>query len=279
MTVELAKRTPEKPLNVLSLGAGIQSTYVLLRYQDDLDYAVFADTGWEPQSVYDALEQLKAISKVPVIVIKHNDLREASWGATLGDGKAKHELPLFVLNSGKAGMIRRQCTKDYKIMPIRKEIRRLAGYKPRQRIPAKTVRLWMGISADEAVRMKPSDAIWLEHIYPLCDTPIGTGEITKRKDCVRWLNENYPDVRVGRSACVTCPYHTNAEWREMKDNDPESWAEAVAYDAKIRGATKDDGRLFVHRSCKPLEEVDLSTPEDHGQMNFFDEECTGMCGL
>ena len=37
--------------------------------------------------------------------------------------------------------------------------------------------------------------------------------------------------------------------------------------------------LDVHRSCKPLDKVDLRSLEDMGQLNFFENECEGMCGL
>jgi hypothetical protein len=41
--------------------------------------------------------------------------------------------------------------------------------------------------------------------------------------------------------------------------------------------TKDD--CFIHRSKKPLDEVDFSNSEDEGQINMFGNECEGMCGV
>jgi hypothetical protein len=36
----------------------------------------------------------------------------------------------------------------------------------------------------------------------------------------------------------------------------------------------------LHRSCGPLEEVDLSTPEKRGQPNLFEVDWqSGVCGL
>ena len=37
--------------------------------------------------------------------------------------------------------------------------------------------------------------------------------------------------------------------------------------------------MFAHRSLVPLEEVDLSTDFDRGQMSLFGEEGEGMCGV
>jgi hypothetical protein len=39
------------------------------------------------------------------------------------------------------------------------------------------------------------------------------------------------------------------------------------------------GEQFMHRSRKPLAEVDLTTLEDHGQLNMWNIECEGMCGV
>jgi hypothetical protein len=67
----------------------------------------------------------------------------------------------------------------------------------------------------------------------------------------------------------------------MRDNDPDSWAEALEFDDAVRDSPKRKGmedQVFLHRQRVPLREVDLSTPEDHGQLSFLDE-CEGMCGL
>lgn len=55
---------PDRPLRVLSLGAGVQSTTVLLMSLageiEPFDVAVFADTQAEPAEVYTHLEKLTA---------------------------------------------------------------------------------------------------------------------------------------------------------------------------------------------------------------------------
>ena len=79
-----------------------------------------------------------------------------------------------------------------------------------------------------------------------------------------------------------CPYRNDAGWRDMKINDPVSFADAVSFDKSIRnsGQLKSDQKeMFVHRSCKPLDEVDFRNLEDMGQINMFNEECEGMCGI
>ena len=54
----------------------------------------------------------------------------------------------------------------------------------------------------------------------------------------------------------------------MRDHDPDGWAEAVEFDRAIRHgyprATQQGqelrGQYFLHRSCIPLDQVDLDTP-------------------
>jgi hypothetical protein len=49
-------------------------------------------------------------------------------------------------------MLYRQCTHDYKVIPIQKKIRELLGIKPRHRVKkGQLVEQWIGISTDEAI--------------------------------------------------------------------------------------------------------------------------------
>ena len=56
-------------MSIISLGAGVQSTAMaLLAHHKEIkppDYAVFADTGWEPQAVYDHLDWLESYLNFP----------------------------------------------------------------------------------------------------------------------------------------------------------------------------------------------------------------------
>ena len=65
----------------------------------------------------------------------------------------------------------------------------------------------------------------------------------------------------------------------MKMNYPAQFADAVEFDKVIRaGLDGSNGPAFIHRSLKPLEDVDLRNDVDRGQLTFLDE-CDGMCGV
>jgi len=135
----------------------------------------------------------------------------------------------------------------------------------------------MGISTDEIIRCKDNYQPWIKNIYPLIENRID------RAGCIKWMeNNNYP--KPPRSACTFCPYHSNKEWLRVKSN-PDEWREVVELDYKIRGGislkykdkAKYESELYLHPSCKPIDEVDFE--EDNKQADMFDEECEGMCGI
>lgn len=72
-------------LRVLSLGAGVQSTTLTLMAAHGIvgpmpDLAIFADTGWEPASVYEHLRWLMSpnVLPFPVHIVSAGNIREKS---------------------------------------------------------------------------------------------------------------------------------------------------------------------------------------------------------
>ena len=69
----------KKDLRILSLGAGVQSSALLLKVLHEeiepVDYAIFADTGNEPEKVYRWLHYLEDLvqNKIEIIRVKNND--------------------------------------------------------------------------------------------------------------------------------------------------------------------------------------------------------------
>jgi len=262
-------------LRVLSLGAGVQSTTVLLLALsgeiEPIDAAIFADTGWEPRAVYAHLAELErraSESGVPVYRVVGGHVKRLT---PLGTGGAL-DVPFHVsFPDGGGGISRRQCTTKLKIAPIRRKLRELmceAGV-------TSAVQLF-GISLDELHRMRDPDVKCLRHEYPLIELR------WTRNDCKRYLATAWSSA-VPRSACIGCPYRNNHDWRELKRESPDEFADAIAWEREIQrhglGIANKPGAIpFVHYSRVPLDQVDLSVPEDHGQLTL-DDECQGMCGV
>ena len=267
----------DKKLTIISLGAGVQSSVMALMAAKGAitpmpDYAIFADTMAEPKAVYDWLDWLEEQLPFPVIRVSKGNLYE-----DIMDGTKRFATPPFFTSSPEGlgeGLLRRQCTTEYKIVPIIKKIRELAGYKPRQRIPADHVEQWIGISQDEIQRMKDANEKWINNRWPLLELRMS------RLQCLEWMRDNGYNELPSKSACTFCPYHSNKAWRDMQSNDPDSWEQAVEVDNRIRkGFSKTTQRLYLHRSLVPLNQADLADPaKDQITFSFMDE-CDGMCGV
>lgn len=265
----------------LSLGAGVQSSALLVLACTDErvpkpDVAIFADTGDEPSWVYEYVETLRewaAPHGVDVVTAKKGVLSE--WVIDRQkQGKRFVTVPVYTASpdGGREGMLRRQCTREFKVDPITKRVREILGYRPRQRVRER-VRAMLGITIDEAQRMKPSWHRWITNTWPLVDLGM------HRTDCYAVIEEvGLPEPQ--KSACVYCPYHSDAYWQWMKDNHPEEFQKAVDFDHTIRDMTV-AGReqpAYVHRSCVPLDEAEFNAT-DPNQVDMFNAECEGMCGV
>lgn len=248
----------------LSLGWGVQSftlaAMVALGKLPPVDVAIHADTTHERSATYEFAERWTPWMeergvKVVTVLAPEKDIE-------LGTGKVV-DIPAFTVGNGINGQIRRLCTSDWKISPIRR-------YFQTHRT-GRRVELLLGISTDEALRMKDSDVKYITHRWPLIEQRMS------RKDCVAWLQANGLEVPP-KSSCVFCPYHNSAYWREMWKENGDDWRKAVEVDNQIRKA-RPSYDLYVHPARKPLDQVDLRNDVDRWQLSLWYEECEGLCGI
>jgi hypothetical protein len=257
--------------NVLSLGAGVQSSALaLMAAKGEIspmpDFAVFADTQAEPESVYKWLDWLEAQLPFPVYRVTKANLGEEAIKvrtAKKGNTYLSNYIPAFVLKNSVASPVMRQCTSDFKIAPIQKFL------KPYKK---EGVTMWLGISTDEAHRQKDSKLGWINNYYPLIENRIS------RSDCLRWMEKNnYPTPP--RSACVFCPYKSDVEWNLLKTTEPKEFQKAVDFDYALREAQRNQQSMknvpYIHRSLKPLDKVQFRHEK---QASLFGNDCSGMCG-
>ena len=220
--------------DIISLGAGVQSSVMLLLADRgelpgyDPQCAIFADTGWEPAAVYRHLDWLEGEVNLPIHrVTGPGNLKEMTVvGKDHGGKSGFSDIPHFVRHSdGTRGTTARHCTTHWKVNPVKRLGRQLAGLPaPPARPPIGSMRQMMGITCDEAHRMKDSREQYIINAYPLID--LGW----RREDCVRWFADRYPGRQLPKSACLGCPYHSDAYWVELYRRGGQEWLDTVAVD-------------------------------------------------
>ena len=164
-------------------------------------------------------------------------------------------------------MLGRQCTQRLKIRPIRKWIRE--NMKPDKDNP---VGQYIGISLDEWHRMSSDEDERFELIYPLVKEGIS------REDCEQYiLDSGFPLPE--KSACVGCPYHSNATWASLNDKELE---QVIHVEQILNHFIKNsklakrpyfaNGTRF-HPSMRPMWERPFETEQEVSEF-----ERDGVCG-
>jgi len=240
---------------VLSWGCGLQSTALavmsMLGILPPLNAIIHADTQWERQETVDSREWYTRWLEergMEIHVVTIGNIRHL--GAT-----AHIHMPLWTNDGGPLG---RQCTREFKVRPIKRLIRELMGFHcslPPH--PKKdSVELWLGITTDEKTRANKSPVQFIKHRWPLLEMAI------ERNALPDWFKKQGLPAPP-KSACIGCPYRKASEWIKMREDAPHEWQDALAFDEQNRnnplaerdGSTADE--LFVWREGEPLVEADL----------------------
>ena len=279
-----------EPLIAISLGWGVQSfTLAVMSALGDLppvDVAIHADTTHERSATYafaqrwtpwleahgvrvvtvqgaQSISELTSYkSDIPAYTSSNGALIMVPEIAYDDNDEAYQTGEMIEVPANVEGRLRRQCTGEWKIYPMRRWLQANRDKRP--------VEQWLGISMDEWQRAKDSDVKYVTNRFPLLELKM------TRNDCGNYLERHGIEVPP-KSACVFCPFHNMRAWVEMKAENGADWQKAVEVDAAIRKA-RPPYDLFLHRAMIPLIEVDLRTPEDKGQMALWQEACeSGYC--
>lgn len=277
-------------MKILSLGLGVQST--ALYYMSSMgelprvDHAIFSDTGKEKKKTLEYLDYLLEWQihndGIPITIVRIRNLYSDLLNSENSTGQRFASIPAFTKNEdGSIGMLRRQCTKEYKIYQVDKAIRDLYGFAPRKRLPITEV--WKGITLDEINRMSIPQESWKIQIYPfigyktaikITAEKIDWGIKMTRTDVINWYYKSKLPIPP-KSSCTFCPYQSDAAWLNMKLNEPEDWESAIKVDKAIRNSTKKgiNNPAYLHDSCTPLELIKFKENSD----DLWKGECSGTC--
>jgi len=254
-------------LVILSLGGGIQSTTLALMAMHGLiakpDFAIFANTGWEDNATIDHINNLKKLLDYPIIEVNAGSLFDDLVNGLTNNDDYFTKPPFFHTN-GSIG--RRLCTTDYKIVPIKRQVRKLLKVGVRTRLYGRYIDMMIGISRDECHRAKPSNVEYINNVYPLLQLAM------TRLDCEQWLIKHGYDVPV-KSACIGCPFHSNYEWQRIKTENTTQFYSALEIDDLLRSRRSPE---YMHKSLKPINNIKFV---DDRQFDLFGNDCSGLCGV
>lgn len=275
-------------LKIILLGLGVQSTALYLMSSMGMipkaDLAIFVDTGKEGTGTYQYLRFLQnwqaGNNGLPLTVLTGKNLYQDLLHPSYAERPTS--IPAFTYNpDGTIGMLRRQCTSEYKIRVMDDYIRNSIYGLPKYARRPETA-LWYGITTDEIERLSFPREAWKVNTYPFAGYYTTHGGATEklewskpmaRQDVIRWYVLHELPVPP-KSACVFCPYQSDASWAIRKKLFPDDFAAAIAVDNAIRNSTQAGIHypVFLHRSCRPLESVEF---DSRGDTQWG--ECSGTC--
>ena len=255
----------ELSLTIMSLGGGVQSSVMALMASQSLPptgsggaFGPRAGLRHLRRHPLGAAQRLRArrVARRPAlsfplyVVDNGRSLREDLKALTNHSGSRSYvDIPVYLKGRGGEGdgIGRRQCTDNYKIRPIRRKIREMQGLRPRQRVPAgTTVELWLGMSTDEAIRMKTSRDRLITNRYPLMEKGMS------RQDCADWWTSRYD-----RPPGALCPFQSRHRWVETKRRWPELFARGRGDRRQIAG------RAGIRQRAVPARPSDASGRGGH----------------
>lgn len=232
---------------VLNYGGGRQTVAMCVLIVRGIlpkpDRIVMADTGRENQSTWDYLENhtqpmLKAIG-LQVEIAPHNLATVQDVYANNGDLL----LPVFTKDGKLSGF----CSNEWKKRVVDRYLRAN---------DVKEGTKWLGLALDEKKRWKDihgkQEGKWVIEC-PLVEKLLNT-------DACLEIIKQYGLPTPITSSCWMCPHKRNAQWRHLRDNYPDQFAQACQLDEEIR-ENDERGGVWLHHSRMPLRQANIDIDE------------------
>lgn len=227
---------------VFSSGGGVQSTAIAVLIARGVlprpRLGVMVDVGLECKHTLDYMRKITiprlADVGVPMEIIDAQQYTDVS----VVDADGLVRIPAYRINQDlSVDKFRTYCNGAWKVA-VTKRIMKDRG------IDACVN--WVGISTDERRRARGGASSKRFRVeYPLISLGMS------RDDCVQIIRDaGWPMPE--RSACFCCPSRSDKEWAVMRYKHPEDFERACAVDREIRARVPG---VFLHRSCKPLDDL------------------------
>lgn len=185
-------------------------------------------------------------------------------------GATRFDTPPFWTKNretGKRGRLMQGCTQAYKIAPMYRALREwmaanIGVPENRTDLGTNSVKMWIGFSNDEWMRIKEDKREYVEMEYPLIERKMGQLEMDSY-----YRDRGIP--RPPRSVCNACYANDVAYFHAMHDERPSDWEQAVLIDEAIRDLTQIGilDECYVSWALIPLAELAARDfPDIDGEM-------------
>tara|TARA_R110000824_G_C14977720_1_gene653814 strand:- start:27 stop:734 length:708 start_codon:yes stop_codon:yes gene_type:complete len=226
-------------MKVLNMGAGVQTTAILLEFWQDYDLVLMADTGDEHPETYEYIENYLK----PFCQSKNLEWKTVKKEETLLEYcLRKKSFPL---------MSRRFCTQDFKIRVIQKELRKRGATKKNP------ITCSIGFSLDESHRANfNSDRQYQKFDYPLLDRNL------TRRDCYEIIKKHGFPIPI-KSGCYYCPYQSRKKFKILSIEHPDLFEKSLQLEEESELFPKYNlNGKYPLRSIVGNQSLDDFTPEE-----------------
>lgn len=260
-------------IRAISYGGGVQSTALLvLAAQREIDFplAIFANVGDDSENpatiayFHEFAVPYAAANGIELVTIqrKRRNGDPITLMGQLMSANRSIDIPVRMANGAPGN---RNCTAEFKIKPVAKELKRRGATKDDPAILA------LGISVDEYQRMRSESGIaWERFAYPLIDRRID------RAGCEAIITRAGLPVPP-KSSCYFCPYFSLAQRRRQLNEAPDLFERTAKLEDTLneRRAMLGKDQVYMTSRLIPLREAII----DDGQMDMFAPSCDigGYC--
>ncbi|AGG58080.1 hypothetical protein VPAG_00044 [Vibrio phage douglas 12A4] len=259
-------------IQVFSSGMGTQScgiaVMIYLGILPKPDLIVAADTGREASKAIEFNKKyimpLMEEIGVPFIIPHKDSFPECGRLYDLIDdsptSKSDVLLPTFIKDHGGIGKAKGFCSSKWKTQTVHRAVNKFFGKAVADK---RGIDQWIGMSSDEMKRVKFPVGKWQKQ-YPLVEMMLDRAQVIS-------ISEQFGLPTPPRSSCYMCPNRGDAQWAELKRDDPEDFKKACDVEKYLHEEGYEEH--FLHKSCKPLGEVIFITDSDDND----ETNCSGIC--
>jgi hypothetical protein len=274
-------------ITALSHSGGLQSQNLLDRILDGeiekpFNFVVLnANPGMERRQTRELINQDRercAVAGIDYITAQGPSLYSDIVNSRF-DGTTRLDNPPYWTKDagGEKGQLVQGCTQYYKIAPMRRALRHYLSRKHgiswnTRNLRPGLVEMWIGFSYDEWHRCSDSDVGYIVNRFPFVEMKV------EKAHCAGWYLQRGLPLPV-RSVCNGCFANGLAHFKDMYENEPEDWQQAVACDNALETwkgrITKEE--VFVSSSLirlRDLPSIDFGLEDE----DMSEHHCnSGVC--